>query len=147
MLRDHIHKGLLKHTTKTWNLPICHSQTSTWPQMPVQKSYGVLQKGKKSLLFYLLQHYPATRHYKHHAFPPQVLKDSLRHFDLSYFVILSFSLTSQVLQAASLDRVILWKLSPFVFYLPFTFSQVLGVICLLTEFKIQLSYYTLFHAT
>lgn len=125
MLKDHIQKGLLKHTTKTWNLPICHSQTSTWPQIPVQNAYGVLQKGKKSLHFYLLQHYPATRHYKHHAFPSQVLKNSLGHFDLSCFVILSFSLTSQVLQAASLDQVILWRLSPFVLYLPFTFSQVL----------------------
>lgn len=72
---------------------------------------------EKSLHFYLLQHYPATRYYKHHAFPSQVLKNSLGHFDLSYFVILSFSLPSQVLQAASLDQVILWRLSPFVLYL------------------------------
>lgn len=91
-----------------------------------EHSHGALQKRKKSLPFYVLQHYPATSHYIHHGLPSQVLKNSLGHSDLSYFVILSFSLTTQVLQAASLDQVILWRLSPFVLYLSFAFSQVLG---------------------
>lgn len=119
---------------------ICHCQTSARPQMPVQNSYGVLQKRKKSSHFYLLQHHPTTRHYKHHPFPSQVLKNSFGHFVLSYFVILSFSLTSQVLQAASLEQVILWRFSPFILYLSVLVGFE-GVFCLLTGFKIQLLHF------
>lgn len=139
-------QGLLKHATKAWRNDALNLSLPDFSIATNATLIFIWSPPEEKQFFALLPvaAYPTARHYTHQAFPSQIRKNSLVHFDLSYFMILSFSVTSQVLHPSSSEQIILWKLSFFALYSPFSFSW---VCCFspLMEFKIQLSWHNAEH--